>query len=89
MLVPVTTYSMESNEGTTRLWLLPSDADGAGAGHAGDPARPLTTAEASSAQPAWSPDGQRIAFVRKPGGAKNETQGQAGSEVSRHSRSST
>jgi len=68
VIVPVTTYSMEANEGTTRLWLVPSDAVEAGTGVPNDPARPLTTAESSSTQAAWSPDGRRIAFVRKPGG---------------------
>jgi dipeptidyl aminopeptidase/acylaminoacyl peptidase len=82
VLVPVATYSMESNEGATRLWLVPADADGAGSGRAGDPARPLTTAEASSGQPAWSPEGARIAFVRKPGGTKNETKGKPGAKYS-------
>jgi dipeptidyl aminopeptidase/acylaminoacyl peptidase len=64
-IVPVTTYDMETNEGTTRLWELPADATGAGPGA---PAHALTTADASSGQPAWSPDGRRLAFTRKPGG---------------------
>jgi dipeptidyl aminopeptidase/acylaminoacyl peptidase len=59
--VPVTIYSMDTNEGTTRLWLVPAAG--------GDP-RPLTTAEVSSGQPAFSPDGTRLAFIRKPGGPK-------------------
>jgi len=71
-LVPVTTYDLEADEGTTRLWLVPSDAEKAGAGGNDDPARPLTTAEASSGQPAWSPDGTRILFIRKPGGEKKK-----------------
>jgi len=70
VVVPVTTYSMETDEGTTRLWLIPSGAKGAGVGGAKDPARALTTADASSGQPSWSPDGARLVFVRKPGGAK-------------------
>jgi dipeptidyl aminopeptidase/acylaminoacyl peptidase len=52
-VVPVTTYSMQTNEPATRLWL--DD-------------RPLTTADATSGQPCWSPDARRIAFTRKPGG---------------------
>ncbi len=71
VVVPVTTYSMETNEGTTRLWLIPADASRAGSGEKGDPARALTAVEASAGQPAWSPDGTRIAFVRKPATAKN------------------
>jgi len=59
-LVPVTTYDLEENEGTTRLWLVPVGDDGE--------ARPLTTADASSGRPAWSPDGTRILFTRKPAG---------------------
>ncbi|MHC4470668.1 MAG: TolB family protein, partial [Planctomycetota bacterium] len=73
LIVPVTTYDMEANEGATRLWLVPADARGAGAGGRDDPARVLTTAEASSGQASWSPDGRRIAFVRKPGGEKKKT----------------
>lgn len=74
VLVPVSTYSMEANEGTTRIWLIPGDATGAGGkeGRGTDPARPLTTAEASSGQPAWDPEGTRFLFVRKPGGVKDE-----------------
>ena len=64
VIVPITTHSMEANEGTTRLWWLPADARDAGSGGPDDPARPLTTAEASSGSPSWSPDGERIAFVR-------------------------
>lgn len=71
-LAPVTTYSMDTNEGTTRLWLVPAGARGAGNGRKEDPARPLTAVEASSSQAAWSPDGTRIVFVRKPGGEKGD-----------------
>lgn len=67
-IVPVTTSDMDANQGTTRLWLVPTDAQMAGSGRKGDPARPLTTADASSHQPAWNPHGSRIAFTRKPGG---------------------
>ncbi len=55
-IVPVTTYDMEANKGTTRLWWVPDD---------GGDARPQTSAEVSSEQPAVSPDGRRLAFVRK------------------------
>jgi dipeptidyl aminopeptidase/acylaminoacyl peptidase len=59
-LVPVTTYDLEENKGTTRLWLVPTDGGG-------EP-RPLTTSDASSGPPSWSPDGTRILFTRKPAG---------------------
>ncbi|MEN8150539.1 MAG: S9 family peptidase [Planctomycetota bacterium] len=58
-LVSVTTYDLETNDATTRLWLVPTD---------GGEARPLTTSDASSGRPAWSPDGARILFTRKPAG---------------------
>lgn len=63
-VVTVTNWSMETNESVTRLWLC--DADGKAA------PRALTHAEASSGQPAWSPDGKRLLFVRKPGGKADE-----------------
>ena len=68
LIVPVTTYTIETNEATTRLWRVPADAHEAGKGGRSDPARPLTTGDASSGQVAVSPDGSRMAFVRKPGG---------------------
>ena len=68
-VVPVTTYSMETNEGATRLWLVPAG---------GEPPRALTSTDSSSSQPAVSPDGARIAFVRKPGGAKPAGKGRRG-----------
>jgi dipeptidyl aminopeptidase/acylaminoacyl peptidase len=56
--VPVTTHDPEANEGRCRIWLL------TGPGQAGAP-RPLTAPEVSSDEPAWSPDGARLAFTRK------------------------
>lgn len=57
-VVPVTTYSMETNEGICRLWKVTAD---------GASPQPLTSAEISSSQPALSPDGTRLAFIRKGG----------------------
>ena len=57
--VPVTTYDMEKNEGKSRIWLVP--AKGAAPGEP----RALTSAEFSSVDPAFSPDGKRLAFMRK------------------------
>jgi dipeptidyl aminopeptidase/acylaminoacyl peptidase len=85
-IVPVTTYDMETNEGTTRLWELPADATGAGPGA---PAHALTTADASSGQPAWSPDGRRLAFTRKPGGDAGRRQAEEGTGPTRTRRSSS
>lgn len=68
LLVPVTTWSMETNRETARIWMVPSEARRAGGGGRGDGARPLTAAGVSSEQPAWSPDGRRMAFVRRPAG---------------------
>ncbi|MBI5837693.1 MAG: S9 family peptidase [Candidatus Eisenbacteria bacterium] len=55
LVVPVTTYDMEKNQGRTRLWSLPA---GGGA------PRALTADDSSSREPALSPDGTRLAFVR-------------------------
>jgi len=54
--VSVTTYDMEENKGTTKLWLLST--------FGGEP-RPLTEAGEKDGEPRWSPDGARIAFVAK------------------------
>ena len=57
--VPVTTYDLEKNEGRGRIWLAPAKGPSPG-----EP-RALTAAEFSSADPAFSPDGRRLAFTRK------------------------
>jgi dipeptidyl aminopeptidase/acylaminoacyl peptidase len=64
----VTTPSLADNRSTTRLWWLPADASG------GAP-RPLTQAGEKDGAPAWSPRGDRIAFVarRDQGGRKDDT----------------
>ncbi len=71
LIVPVTTYEMETNQATTRLWLVDAAAGADEAGTGAAP-RPLTTAEATTSAPSISPDGRRIAFVRKPGGNKGD-----------------
>lgn len=58
--VVVTRVDLEADRYRSALWLAP--ADGA---HA---ARPLTAGEASDGNPAWSPDGSRLAFTRSDGG---------------------
>ena len=57
VVVSVTSYDMERNRGRSRLWLLPQD---------GEP-RVLTSDEVSSSDPAFSPEGKRIAFARSQG----------------------
>ena len=52
----VTRYSMEENKGATSLWLLPVDARAP---------RRLTRYGDKDAHPAWSPQGDRIAFLAK------------------------
>lgn len=52
----VTSYSMEENKASTSLWLLPSSACAP---------RRLTRHGDKDAHPAWSPQGDRIAFVAK------------------------
>lgn len=59
LVVPVTTYDLEENKGTSRLWRVPADG--------GEP-RPLTAPDLDSSQPNLSPDGRSLAFVRKPAG---------------------
>jgi len=59
--VAVTTYDLEKNLGKGRIWLVPA--------RGGEP-RPLTSAEFSSGDPAFSPDGRRLAFTRKVNGGK-------------------
>ncbi len=80
LIVSVSTYSLETNEGTTRLWRVPASAKKAGNGARGDVARPLTTAEATSGDPAVSPDGSRLALIRKPGTPKGDKKKAGGPE---------
>jgi len=68
VVVPVTTWSMATNEGTTRLWRVEE----------GRAPRALTGLGSSSTQPAVSPDGTRVAFVRKPGGPTGDGAGKPG-----------
>jgi dipeptidyl aminopeptidase/acylaminoacyl peptidase len=60
----LTTCSMEENKGSTALWLLPCD---------GSSSRRLTRNGDKDAQPAWSPNGDRVAFLakREQGGRKD------------------
>jgi dipeptidyl aminopeptidase/acylaminoacyl peptidase len=55
----VTRYSVEENKGNGDLWLVPADGSA--------PPRRLTWNEGADGSAAWSPDGQRIAFVSKRG----------------------
>ncbi|MGD8322334.1 MAG: S9 family peptidase, partial [Gemmatimonadota bacterium] len=56
----VTTYSLEENRGTTRIWIAALDGSGG---------RALTGGAGSDSQPRWSPDGSRLAFVSTRGGS--------------------
>ncbi len=56
VVVPVTSYDMETDESETRLWLLSVD---------GKVQRPLTAEGASAGNPAFSPDGTMLAFTSK------------------------
>ena len=58
VVVPVTTYPEDGGDAISRLWLLNVDGDVA--------QQPLTAEEGSAANPVFSPDGSRLAFVRKP-----------------------
>ena len=66
LAVTVTTYDLEKNHGQGRIWLVPTPAASRGA----SAPRPLTSPEYSSAEPAFSPDGKRLAFTRKVDGGK-------------------
>ena len=61
--VTVTRYELELNAGRGRIWLVPADG--------GEP-RALTAPEAASAEPAFSPDGKRLAFTRKMENGKTQ-----------------
>ncbi len=60
VVVGVTTYAATGDEGRERLYLVPTTGERA--------PRSLTSPDASSSQPSVSPDGKRLAFVRKPAG---------------------
>ena len=79
----VTSYSMEENKGRTSLWLLPTDSTSP---------RKLTSAGEKDGNPAWSPTGDRIAFLaRREQGGRKDTEAQlyvipaAGGEAERKS----
>ena len=55
----------EENEYRQAIWLAPTDGSG--------PPRRLTTGD-NDAQPRWSPDGERLAFVAKRGDEKAHRQ---------------
>jgi dipeptidyl aminopeptidase/acylaminoacyl peptidase len=62
VIVGVTTYDVEANEGKERLWLL---ATGSSRPRV---SRPLTAPDTKASQPAISPDQRQLAFVRAPAG---------------------
>jgi dipeptidyl aminopeptidase/acylaminoacyl peptidase len=57
-VVPVTEYDVEKNRGLTHLWLVPTKPG---------KAHQLTNGETSDSSPAFSPDGESIAFVSRRG----------------------
>ena len=63
----VTSYSMQENKGATSLWLLPTGSRAP---------RRLTRFGEKDGKPAWSPNGDRIAFL-----AKREQEGRKDEEA--------
>ena len=61
VVVGVTTHAAAGDEGKERLYQISTGHDGT--------TRPLTAPDVSSSAPAVSPDGKRLAFLRKPAGS--------------------
>ncbi|MEM7612701.1 MAG: S9 family peptidase [Pseudomonadota bacterium] len=59
VVVPVTSFDQETDEPSTRLWLLPADERGT--------ARAITADGMSASSPVFAPDGSALAFVSKRG----------------------